>query len=801
MRYLLYFVFTFIGITLFAQDVMVLDKFSNLGMPGVTVYALNYTDTLKTNSIGEVNIDIFDNNSTIIFSFPYFTTARYTKEQLAKLHNTIYLERGDELKKISSTSPLRSKEYSADLPFFIDIVDLDEPSMNFETEGSGDRITFTNNNGGLSVFRGLDANKMLIAIDGIRLNNAIYKNGKVDRLLSFDNTMALRVQQIYGTGFTSFSSEAIGGVIHYFTHIPKISQDYAVAFQAETNVKYESATNSTIGNINFSISSLKLSSFTSVSYGNFGEIRMGANRKKLPAEDSLYGYHLEYIERNDNVDLIINNKNPLMQVGTDYEQLYLLQKLRFKTGNYSNLLLNFHFVNTSELAIYSGLREINGDHLRFSECNFEPQNKYLASVNYMYERKTRFFDFLSSQLSYNFIEEYRITRKYNNNTALHQIESLDVIKFNADFVKVYNVNRLLYGIQYDYNRLNSEAFFYNILTNEKSSGLNRYPTLGSFSNDFSAYANFKYMRYTGFKVNLGLRYNFNYTNANFDITSPQLPLSFQNKVYKQGSPAASISFDTYPIRGLQVKLLLSTAKHTPVLDEFAKVMVKDFIVTIPTDDLKPETYFNSELGITITMFEKIRIYGAFFYNEIFNAIVSKDTLLNNNDSIYFGTDRYLLVTKSNIPRAFVYGASGGSYFNFAFDQKEKIYIKQSLSFNYIKGLNKKTNEVLSNISPYYGNVGLTFNYYWVSLRLSYIFNGAKPYEELSQFGEDYIERASSSGFMAWETLNAKLMFVYKDIAKFSFGVDNIFDRFYIVYNTPVAAPGRNYIFSIKFAIK
>lgn len=800
MKYFLCFLFYFlISVLSYSQDVAVLDKFSNLGLSGVLVYAINSSDTLQTNSDGEVNLDIFPNNATIIFSQLYFKKGRYSKDELIKLHNIVYLDRGDALNKLSSTSPLKSKEYSADLPFFIDIVDLDDESS--LEEGGNERITFTNNEGGMSVFRGLEAGKMLLVMDGMRLNNAINRNGKVERLLNFNNTMTQRVQQIYGTGFTIFSPEATGGVIQYFTPIPPVSTDYPFIYQIEANTKYESASNSSMSNINLTFAGLKYSSYTSVSYGNFGEVKMGKNRKNVPLIDSLYGLNNYYVERQNDSDIVIKNNDPFTQKGTNYEQLYILQKLRLKLGEYSNLVFNFHYVTTSNVGIYSGLTEDNGGHLRFAECNFEPQNKIISSANFLYDRKTAIFDFFSILGAFTYFDEYRVTRKLNNPVALHQIEKLNVYKFNADFVKLFNINRMLYGVQYDFNNLSSDAFFLNIEDGTTWNGMNRYPTNGSFSHEAALYWNYKWLENSQFVVNLGLRYNINYIKAKFDTISPQLPLSFTEKTYINQAPAASVSFDAYPFKGFQTKLLLSTAQHMPIIDDFGKIMVKNYTVNIPTDNLKSEKLFSGELGITTTMFEKIRIYGSIFYTKIFDAIISQDTVLNGNDSLYFGVDKYNIATHVNIPQSYIYGVSGGFNFNYSFDKKEKVYVKISSSINYIKGVNQLQNISLPNISPLYGNIIVNFNVYSTSLRLSYIFNGAKPYEELSLVGEDYIEKAASTGFLPWQTLNAKISINIKDNAKISFGVDNIFDQFYRSYRTAVVAPGRNFVFSIKFVIK
>ncbi|HDQ16198.1 MAG TPA: hypothetical protein ENN45_03980, partial [Bacteroidetes bacterium] len=702
----------------FSQDVTVINAFNNFPLPGVYVYALNSYDTLQTNSYGEVNIDVFSNDDVIIFYHQMFMRERFTKQQLSKNHHVVHMKQGELLDKLSSTSPLKSKVYSADLPFFIDIIDLDEDnSSNVNVE----RITFSYAERGLSVFRGLEPGKMLLVIDGIRLNNAINRNGKIESLLNYDKTMTMRIQQIYGTGFSIYSADATGGVIQYFTKIVPISQEYPFIFNMEVNSKYETAVKSSVSNLNFSMATLKFSSFTSLSYGSFGDIKMGENRKHVPQADSLYGLRLYYLERHGNEDISIKNENPFVQKGTNYDQLYFLQKFRVKLSENTNLLLNLHYIYTSDVGIYSGLTEINRDNLRFVECKFEPQHKALISLNILDERVTRIYDFFSTQNTYVVFDEYRITRKYQNPVALHQIENLHVFKHNSDFVKVLNINRLLYGINYDYNQLNSEAFFYNIDTDSSWQGLSRYPTNGSFSHDLGLYLNYKWMYHERFHVNLGVRYNANYTNAFFINTSPQIPLNFTEKKYLNHAPIGSISFDAYT-NWLQLKLIISTARHMPIIDDFGKVMVKDFVVNIPNENLVSEKLVTGEFGVTIDMKDKLRIFGSIFYTKLFDAIISEHTSLNGTDSIYFGIDGYRLATKVNIPEAYIYGISGGFNSIHNFDSQEKIFIRLNTSINYIKGINEQDNISLPNISPLFGNTNFILNFYSFSLRITYIIN-------------------------------------------------------------------------------
>ena len=446
---------------------------------------------------------------------------------------------------------------------------------------------------------------------------------------------------------------------------------------------------------------------------------------------------------------------------------------------------------------------MNGEHLSFAECEFMPHDNFFSSMNFFVDTENIFFNFLSIVIASQYFEEYRYTRKYQNPIGLHQIENLYDYSLNFDFVKLIETNRLTYGLEASYNELKSKAFFENIENNSIFVGLNRYPTNGSFMQKTSAYTNFKWLATPQMIVNAGVRYDFIYAVSNFSTESPQLSLDFNSITYKKGAPAASISIDAYPVflPGFQLRLLASTTTHIPIMDEYAKVMAKDFIVVIPNNKLKSEISYNFEIGISQTFFEIFRINLSVFNSWVNNAIVLDNAFLNGEDSLYFGTDRYEIATKINIDKAQVYGISGKINFGYFFNSKDNKFIKINSSVNYIKGLDLTNNKTLPNISPLFGQTTINFQYLEFSIFFSHVYNGLKKRENLSIYGEDYIEKAAEIGFASWQTYNIKFAYDLFDYATFYFAINNIFDSFYRTYSSAISAPGRNFIFTLKLFIK
>ena len=113
------------------------------------------------------------------------------------------------------------------------------------SQNTGDLLINTGNvfvqksqQGGSSpVIRGFEASRVLLVIDGIRMNNAIYRSGHLQNVITVDQNMLERAEIQYGPGSTLFGSDALGGIIHLQTKMPNIyNKNY---FKTKTTGSHE----------------------------------------------------------------------------------------------------------------------------------------------------------------------------------------------------------------------------------------------------------------------------------------------------------------------------------------------------------------------------------------------------------------------------------------------------------------------------------------------------------------------------------------------------------------------------------
>ncbi|MEY3192590.1 MAG: hypothetical protein RI982_361, partial [Bacteroidota bacterium] len=86
--------------------------------------------------------------------------------------------------------------------------------------------------GGSPVVRGFEASRVLLMVDGVRMNSAIFRAGHLQNIITVDNMILDRVEIIYGPSSTLYGSDALGGVVNLFTKQPQLHKSNLVSKKA-----------------------------------------------------------------------------------------------------------------------------------------------------------------------------------------------------------------------------------------------------------------------------------------------------------------------------------------------------------------------------------------------------------------------------------------------------------------------------------------------------------------------------------------------------------------------------------------
>jgi len=263
------------SITGLSQEIKIINQ--KTGSPVENVALFNKSKTISTlsNDDGKADIDCFSENDSIYFQHPSFEPMSATKNELLKNPQAVQLSERSILMDEFVISAFKKKEKKEELPFMIDVLESELIGQSFY-QTSADILKETGNvyiqksqgGGGSPILRGFEANKILLVVDGVRMNNAIYRSGHLQNSITIDNSILERVEVLFGPSSIMYGSDALGGVIHYYTRSPEFS-----SFGINTYAQYSSANKGKVIHANLNAGKKKIANLFSITYNDFEDIQ------------------------------------------------------------------------------------------------------------------------------------------------------------------------------------------------------------------------------------------------------------------------------------------------------------------------------------------------------------------------------------------------------------------------------------------------------------------------------------------------------------------------------------------------
>lgn len=791
MKKLLLLFLLFMACHTYGQRVRVLSENTGKPIENVTLFNPSREKAAITDSIGFTGVLPFSLGDTINFRHPSYNMVSYSYSEV--LHKKIiFLTKRNILIDEFVISATKSRESKQVIPYSVSVIEERSLTHN-HTQTAADLLMATGNvlvqksqaGGGSPILRGFEANKILLVVDGVRLNNAIYRNGHLQNSITIDHAILERTEVMFGPSSLIYGSDALGGVIHYFTQDPHMAEEYKTEVGGKAYAQYSTANKGKVGHISMNIAGKSFGSLTSITYKDFGEIRIGTNRNLFYGD---WGKTPHYAERFFDRDSMLVNEDENVQKNTGYSQMDIVQKFKYIVSPYVDWTMNLQFSTSSDIDRLDKLNDYKDGILKYAEYYYGPQNRFFASVKNQNRNDNKLFTNATSTFAYQRIDEDRITRKFGEEDKLFQLETVNVLSTNIDLLKVWNVNRKLnYGYDLIYNLVGSGAYYQNISSEEIMPAQTRYPSGGSQTISTSVYGSYKRILENDLVFNGGLRFNFSSLHSVY--TNPQLP--FDRTDINNAALTGSASIVYHPSPQWQINSILSTGFRNPNVDDYGKVRAKDDYILVPNNDLKPEYTYNAEIGVSRILEGFLRLDVVGYYTYLTNAIVRTAYELEGNDSLMYDGDMYKIATNYNASRAYIYGAT----VNVVSDFSRSILLKASL--NYAKGWNLADDVPLGHIPPVFGRVSLSYDYKDFRFESYVYYNGWKYQDDFSPFGEDNDAEATIFGYPAWWTFNMNASYKISPSIMLQLAIENIFDQFYKPYASGVSSPGRNFIFSIR----
>ena len=643
--------------------------------------------------------------------------------------------------------------------------------------------------GGSPNIRGFEANSVLLVVDGVRMNNAIYRGGHLQNIISVDPNALERVEILAGPGSVIYGSDALGGVVHMYTLQPKLTRTDRYSFSGSTFGRFASANNENSFHAHFNYGKKKWALATSATFGSFGDMRMGANNSIY--NDSAFGNKNFVVQRLDGRDSILSNSNPLMQKFSGYSQIDLMQKVLFAPSEKTQHLLNIQFSESSNVPRFDRLSQVGeNDTPRFADWYYGPQKRFMAAYT-LTRRETKWYDLMTMTTSYQNLEESRNQRRFGSDDLRNRTEKLNIGGVNIDFLKDFkDKHELRYGGEAIFNHVSSIGTGINIATEAESPIDSRYPD-GSTTLNVAAYGSYRWEIDSHFILSAGARLNHYRLNAEFD---PNFGININNNQIEQINTVATgnlgLVYNAH--KNWRFTGTIGTGFRNPNVDDVAKTFERDGgTIVLPITEVKPEQVFQQELGID-WFFKRNAWLELRAYNTNFtNAIATLPTQYLGSDSVDVGGRMLQVLSNANIPDAQIQGV------NISLRYKFSRYLSTKASFEYTKGTDLTNNVPLSHIAPAFGSIYFNYNKPKYNVLFYTLFNLAKPIEDYSPSPTDNAVFAPAEGTQAWYTLNFKGRYNFNEQVRVQWAVENILDLNYRYFASGFSASGRNLILSIN----
>ncbi len=816
MRYLTkyIYIFLFLNTTIVcAQKITLRDAVTKAPISDVLIYNSKGVNTVSDFN-GKATLHLFKNDDFLLFSHISYQDTTCLKSLVSA---TIYLKnKADELSEVSlsiSKSKVKKSRIAEKIETLnkADIQKLTpQTTADILAQTPSIRVQKSQGGGGSPVIRGFEANRVLLVMDNVRMNNAIYRTGHLQNAITVSPYNLERTEVIFGPSSVIYGSDALGGVIHFYTKTPKLNQ--LKQFRGSSTTQFSSANNAFTQGFSSEFSFKKWASYTAFSQANFGDTRMGENR--------VHGYQnwglVPTYSNNSSTyynESPVNNTDPSIQKNTGYNQFDFLQKIAIQTGKKSSLIFNFQFSESTNIPRFDKLTELKDGVLKFAEWNYGPQKRTFLSSQYKFEHNSKWLDTGTITAAYQYVKESRIKRKFNDLERKHQNEAIGVFSLNTDFNVTLSKNRTLsYGAELTHNALQSSAYgsLLAVQNNtvigvtDNTSIQSRYPDGGSTYSTAAAYLNYRQDIARKATLNTGGRFTYTNLQANF-IDQTYISLPQQNISLDNSSFTANIGLTYRPSKKIHLNTVLASGFRSPNIDDVGKIREKNNLLTVPNIHLKPEYAYNAEIGITHYFTKKehvINING--FYTLLKNYIargpytLDNDTSTIDSSTVLYDGEEVTTIANINGNTAAIYGGT----IDLKIRPIKQLTFKGNLT--YTKGKTNTPNTYLPSISPLFASAKITYSKKAFSAGVQWRYSASKKADEYSSGGEDNLEETPLidpntdlegdeyyAGSPSWSTLNSNISYQISRDLKIHLNLDNMFDVHYKAFASGISAPGRN----------
>ncbi len=614
---------------------------------------------------------------------------------------------------------------------------------------------------GSPFIRGFTAYHNLFLVDGVRLNNSVFRSGPNQYWNTVDSQGLAGIELVKSQGSVLYGSDAVGGTVQALTRRPVYIDDAGVHTSGRSYSRYASGENSFVQRAEYSVSEAdKYGFIIGGTYKDFGNIK-AADLGELP----FTGY--EEWDVDAKLELFLNEDTRLTFF---HQQVHLDDAWRVHKTQFG--------------------RSWAGTTVGSDQSRVLDQHRVLSYVSLEGDSySTPWFDHYQLTVSHQRQDEEQ-SRVRSDGRLDIQGFTVNTIGTNFQFDKYLDKTDLTYGISYYHDQIESFRDDFNA-----DGSFNRSRIQGAVGDDgsydlFGAFINSSTELSERLRLDLGSRY----TYARADIGRVQDPTtggvtsideSWQNLV---GSGRISYQLDELD----RVRLFgaVSQSFRAPNLSDLSRFSsARSNEIETPAPGLDPENFVTYEIGVK-TDFGKLSSVASYYYTDVDGMILRSPT-----GRVIDGDNE---VTKSNSGDGHVQGVE----LTFEYDWSDQIDLFGGFAYQDSQVTTFATSapilseEPLTRLMPTNGYIGARWTSADERLWLEGITRVVDRADRLSTSDIRDTQRIPPGGTPGYTLWTLRSGWQATDRMHINAAVENIFDQPYRAHGSGQNEPGVNFVLGV-----
>ena len=613
---------------------------------------------------------------------------------------------------------------------------------------------------GSPYIRGFTGFRNLLLVDGIRLNNSVFRDGPNQYWSTVDPLSIERLEVVKGPSSVLYGSDAIGGTVQVFTKGPRMgSESFAFGGRLYDRASTAERSNTVRGELTVSWNG-RVGLYGGVTYADYGDLETAAGTQPQTGYDQFAGDFKLDLAAGDSAHVIVAQQN------FDSDDAWRTHRTIYAQP----------FAGTSV-----------GDELRRSL----DQNRSLTYIQLRSDGGASFLDGAHLSLSYQSQSEEEDRTRADGRRDLQSFDA-DTLGLWGQFEAAGALGRWTFGFEYYHDRVDSARTDFNADGTVRAVRIQG-PVADDSTYDLAAvYLQNEYSPTAWLDLVTGVRY----TYAAADAGRVEDPVS---------GDAISLSEDDDSLVGSARFVLhldedehwnafggVSQAFRAPNLSDLTRYdTARSNEIETPAPGLDAEEFLSYEVGLR-GEFDALFAQASWFWTEVDGMIVRQPT------GAVIDGDRE--VTKRNAGDGFVQGFEVEARWRFA----ENCTLWGAFAWldgevdGYPTSDPVAVREPITRLMPMTTQVGLRWDAPEGDCWLEAVLLNAADADRLSASDRSDTQRVPPGGTPGYTTLSLRSGFRLSHSTTLTAVLDNVTDEDYRVHGSGINEPGLNFIVGLEW---